>query len=1048
MSDMNHNHTDTDQELEFKKSLRPQTSRDEKYWQSIEEYSKDEEFAKLAQTEFLSSPLSEDEANESEGGWARREFLKLMGASLAMATASCVRRPVQKIVPYSKQPEEVTLGVPNYYTSTYFDGSETLGVLVKTREGRPVKLEGHPDHVITQGGTSARSQAAILSLYDPERLKGPRKNLFNEKRTNKDTVNTTWDAADTAISEQLKKGGVAVLTGAMASPATRSVVSEFCQGFKADHYVWEPLAHDDVRAGQKASYGEDIVPVYHFDRAQMIVSIDADFLGTWLTPVTFTKQFSKTRKDFSKMSRLVVFDSNYSLTGANADIRIRIKPSLQLEAIMGLLHELIVVQGKSSFATNAQLKAALTAYAGAAKKLGMEAELLKRIANDLWDHRGKSLVVAGGLAASTSHSLSLQVAVNLLNSILENDGKTVEGGKGLAGLKGSNESLLELVKRMNKGEIKTLIIHRSNPIYALTENSGFAEALKKVEMVVCTSGRMDEIAQHAHYVLPDNHDFETWSDAEVAPGVYSLQQPTLRALYDTRSVQLSMMTWGYLAKQGPQRLLAYETFYDYLRNFWKEEIFPSHGKGQSFDAFWDRALQEGFVGQEKDASARSFKADSISQIKTAKPVAEGSFELVLYPTVQLGDGSQSNIAWLYELPDPVTKITWDNYVSVSLATATKLKVKDGSLMKLEVGKDSLVLPVHVQPGLHDEVMAVAVGYGRMMGGEVGKGVGQNAYQLAQVVNGNVVHSGLSVSASVQKGTYQLAQTQQHHSMEGRQIIVEATLRDYEKKKEKIIHRHPTWNIWSGHQYNGNKWGLAIDLNSCTGCSACMVACQSENNVPAIGKKYVIQGREMHWIRVDRYFTGTPENAETVFQPVMCQHCDNAPCETVCPVLATVHTDDGLNAMVYNRCVGTRYCANNCPYKVRRFNWFNYAKLIEKPMHMALNPDVTVRVRGVMEKCTFCVHRISQAKDKARQEDRKLRDGDVKTACQTACPTEAIVFGDMNDPESKLSKRFKDDRAYTLLEEWHAAPAVRYMAKIRNNGQESKTTDKHSKGEHA
>ncbi len=1045
MSDMNHHHTD--QELEFKKSLRPQTSRDEKYWQSLEEYSKDPEFMKLAQTEFMSSPLSEDSKDESEGGWARREFLKLMGASLAMATASCVRRPVQKIVPYSKQPEEVTLGVPNYYTSTYFDGSEALGVLIKTREGRPLKLEGHSDHIITQGGTSARSQAAILSLYDPERLKGPRKNLFNEKRTNKDMVDTTWDKADAAISEQLKKGGVAILTGALASPATRSVVGEFCQAFKADHYSWEALAHDDVRAGQKAAYGEDLVPVYHFDRAKMIVSIDADFLGTWLTPVTFTKQFSKTRKDFSKMSRLVVFDSNYSLTGANADIRVRIKPSLQLDAVMGLLHELVVVQGKSSYAGNTQLKSNLASFASSAKKLGMEPELLKRIANDLWENRGQSLVVAGGLAASTAHSLSLQVAVNLLNSILENDGKTVEGTHGLAALKGSNEGLLELVKKMNKGEVKTLIIHRSNPIYGLTEKSGFAEALKKVEMVVCTSDRMDEVSQYAHYILPDNHALETWSDAEIAPGVYSLQQPTLRSMYDTRSVQLGLMTWAFLAKQGPQRLLAYETFYDYLRNFWKEEIFPKYGKGLSFDAFWDKALQEGYVGEEKNAGARGFKAESLTQIKNVKSLDEG-YELVLYPTVQLGDGSQSNIAWLFELPDPITKITWDNYVSVSLATAQKLNVKDGSLMKLEVGEDSLELPVHVQPGLHDGVLAVAVGYGRMMGGEVGKGVGKNAYQLAQVVNGKVIHSGLPVKATVLKGTYKLAQTQQHHSMEGRQIIVEATLKDYEKKKEHLIHRHHTWNIWSGHQYNGNKWGMAIDLNSCTGCSACMVACQSENNIPAVGKKYVMQGREMHWIRVDRYFTGSPENAETVFQPVMCQHCDNAPCETVCPVLATVHTDDGLNAMVYNRCVGTRYCANNCPYKVRRFNWFNYAKLIEKPMHMALNPDVTVRVRGVMEKCTFCVHRISQAKDKARQEDRKLRDGDIKTACQTACPTDAIVFGDMNDPESKLSKRFKDERAYALLEEWHAAPAVRYMAKIRNNGQESKSAETHNKGEHA
>ncbi len=1047
MSDIHthHDHDHDEKELAAKKAARPQIERDTKFWRSLEQYEQNPEFLKLAESEFMSSPLSEEEGSEKEG-WARREFLKLMGASLAMASAGCIRRPVEKIVPYNKQPEEVVLGVPNYYTTTYFDGSEAMGIVVKTREGRPLKIEGNATHPISQGGTTARAQASVLGLYDPDRLKAPKKNIFNEKRSNKDTIGISWDELDKKVSEQLKKGSAVVLTGALASPATRSVVKEFGQAFDAEHVVWEAFCHEEIREGQKASYGDDVVPSYRFDQARMIVSVDADFLGTWLTPGSFTKQFSKTRKDLTKMSRLVSFDSNFSLTGANADIRIRIKPSQQLDIVMGLAHEIVVAAGKSSYAGNGTVKSALGNYAGVASKLGIDQALFKQIAQDLWENKGQSLVVAGGLQTLTADAVDLQIAVNFLNSVLENDGKTVEGRSGSTALRASNKAMLGLIKDMNEGKVKTLIIHRTNPLYALTSQAGFAEAVKKVEMVITTSERDDEVAQVSHYLAPDNHPMETWSDAEITAGVFGLQQPTLRPMYDTRSFQLSLMTWAYLANRGPKRLLAYETFFDYLKNFWKEEIFPKTGKGQGFDDFWHKALQSGFVGEAVNSSERSLKVESVGQIKKTKAQSSG-YELVLYPTVQLGDGTNNNIAWLHELPDPITKIVWDNYASVSLATAQKLKLKDGNVIEIAVAGKKIELPIHIQPGLHDEVVAVAVGYGRTHVGRVGNGIGKNAFELANLVEGNLVFAGQDAQITVTKKTYKLAQTQQHHSMEGRQIVIDATLKDYEKKKDHLIHKHHIWNIWSGHAYNGNKWAMAVDLNSCTGCSACVVSCQSENNVPVVGKKYVMQGREMHWIRIDRYYSGTPENPETSFQPLMCQHCDNAPCETVCPVLATVHTDDGLNAMVYNRCVGTRYCSNNCPYKVRRFNWFNYTKNIEKPMDMALNPEVTVRMRGVMEKCTFCVQRIKEGKNTARLEGRPVKDGEIKTACQTACPAEAITFGDMNDPESRVSKMFKNERAYMLLEEWHAAPAVRYLAKIRNNGKETADTSHEAKGGH-
>jgi molybdopterin-containing oxidoreductase family iron-sulfur binding subunit len=943
---------------------------------------------------------------------------------------------VQKIVPYNKQPEEVTFGIANYYTSAYADGSEGLGVLIKTREGRPIKIEANPGHPFSDKGLSIRSQASLLSLYDPERLHGPKRNLLNEKKTNGQLIDTKWEELDKKVVEQLNKGDVVVLTGALSSPATRAVVADFSQGFKAKHIVWEALANDEVREGQKASYGDDIIPAYRFDKAKMIVSIDADFLGAWIAPSAFTAQFASGRRDIQNMSRLVSFDSTYSLTGANADIRFKIKPSQQLNVVMGLLYEIILKKGATSYAGNAAIKAALVEFANIADRMGMDPNAFEKVAADLLANKGQSLVVAGGIQTVTERSNDLQIAVNFLNTILENDGKTVDARGGNPGLKASYADMISLIKDMKEGKVKTIIIHRMNPGFSLPQELGFVEALRKVEMVIYTGDRVDETGVLSDYITPDNHALESWSDAELAAGVYTICQPAIRPMYDTRSFQLSLMTWGYIGKVGPDRLRDYETFYDYLRVFWKSDILPKVGKGKDFEDFWQETLQKGYAGElNSGSSPRSFKVEAFTSIKASS--LNSGFEIVLYPTAQLGDGTLGNVAWLYELPDPITKIVWDNYVMVSLSTAEKMSLKESSVVEITMGDKKIELPVHIQPGLHDDVLAIPVGYGRTMVGKVGNGIGKNAFALAGVKNGKVVFSGQTANIVKTSKKYSLACTQGHHSMEGRNIVASASLKEYNKNKSAGIHKHHTWSIWSSHEYSGHKWGMAVDLHSCTGCSACVIACQSENNVTVVGKKYILEGREMHWIRIDRYYTGDPSNAEAVFQPVMCQHCDNAPCETVCPVLATVHSDDGLNDMVYNRCVGTRYCANNCPYKVRRFNWFNYSKLIEKPLHMALNPSVGVRTRGVMEKCTFCVQRIQDAKTTARNEKRTLKDGDVKTACQTACPAGGIVFGDLNDSNSQVAKMFKsEERAYALLEEWHAAPSVRYLSKIRNNDKET------------
>ncbi len=988
------------------------------YWQSLEEL----KGWSPSQEEYL-APFDAE-----KGGVLRRDFLKLMGASLALAGSACVRRPVQKIVPYIKRPEEVIPGVANYYASTWVDGGEGFGLVVKTYSGRPVKLEGNELHPVNQGKLSARAHGHILNLYDPDRIQGPKKVAASS------AADIGWDELDGMVSAQLSKGKVAILSSSLASPTTYSLIEKFLDQFQGELFLWDVLGADDIIEGQKASYGQALLPQFRFDRAQLVVSIDTDFLGTVISPVEFSRQFASTRSPGKEFSKLVAFESNLSLTGANADQRFRIRPSDQVLVVMGLLYEIIVKGKNSRFVGDSRITSLLEGYKGVAGKLGIKEEEFSELANSLWEHRGRSLIASGGLS-TRSGNLSLQVATNFLNSVLENEGVTVDTRNSIESYQGSYKHISNLIQKMKSGQISTLIIHNCNPIYALATDSGFVEALKNVKLVVFTGDRVDETGQVAHLVAPDHHPMENWGDAELRRGVFSIQQPTIRPLYKTRAFQDSLMVW---AKGSGKALSREENWHDYLKSYWKERIYAKYGGeglgAGSFETFWNSVLQKGVYdvslreSHGQSGQVRSFNTNSLSLIEKSKSV--NGYELVLYSKMGVGDGKLANVSWLQELPDPITKIVWDNYVNISPKSARKEGLSEGDLVQLKSGSQSVELPVHIQPGLHDEVLAVAIGYGRTGAGQIGNNIGKNAFLLSRFQGGSPQFSGLEAQISKTGKTHKLVNTQGHHRMEGRAIVVEATNAQYQEKPDAGIHHHKIFSIWPGHKYPGHKWAMAIDMTKCTGCSACVVACQSENNIQIVGKDRIANGREMQWMKIDRYYKGDEENPTSVFQPMLCQHCDHAPCEAVCPVVATSHSNEGLNEMTYNRCVGTRYCANNCPYKARRFNWFEYSN-INYPLTMALNPAVTTRSRGVMEKCTFCVQRIKEGKNAARDKDAPLNDGDIVTACQQTCPAEAIVFGDVNDPKSRISQLYKDSRSYKVLDEFNAEPAIRYLTKIRN-----------------
>ncbi len=992
-----------------------------KYWKGLEELQQTPAFVQGSKSEFAEPIPVEDVLNE-EGlstKTPRRDFLKALGFGLgAVSLAACQRTPVHKAVPYLIKPEEVTPGIPNFYASS-FNGQS---VLVRTREGRPISLEANPNGIGLNQGTDATTVASVLDLYDMSKLQNP-------QIGGKDVE---WSKLDETVIAALNKAAAAgkqitLVSNTVNSPSTLAAIAKLTAKYPTTNHVQvDAVSYAGIIEANKNAFGKAVVPSYNFEKANVVVSVAADFLGTWLAGEEHTQQFMKTRDYKSlkngKMSRHIQFESGLSLTGTNADVRIAIKPSEEAAVLIALYN---AITGSSVAGAVASKKAATA---------------VKLAAQELLANKGNAVVVAG------SNDVHVQSIVNAINVAIAAYGSTIDLDNYSKQFQGSDVAFAQFLTQAKAGQVGVALFLNANPVYDYFKAAEVTEALAKIDFTLSFAQRADETASELKAIAPNATFLESWGDASAKEGLYTIVQPTINPVFNTRQAEQSLLVW------------AGETtdVYTFVKNLWETSILTGSSKA------WKDVLQTGFEYKgEKTASAYSFTGDinaaASAAIAAAKAI-QGEFELKLYEPAAMRDGRYANNAYLQELPDPVSKVTWDNYAALNPKDAEKLGLGENATVKLEANGYTIELPVLQQPGQALGTVSVAVGYGRTKVGKAGDHVGQNAYPFASVVNGTVQ---FVAKASIAKNAriYTLAQTQTHHTIEGRNIIRETSfakyLKDPSSESGRFTDTHKTYDLWNKYEQPGHKWVMAIDLNACTGCGACIVACNVENNIPVVGREEVIRRREMHWLRIDRYYTieedgkeytkekeiahiNDFENVTVVHQPMMCQHCEHAPCETVCPVLATVHSSEGLNHMAYNRCFGTRYCANNCPYKVRRFNWFNYWNdsrfdnyLNNEFTQLVLNPDVVTRSRGVMEKCSMCIQRIQAGKLHAKMENRKLKDGDIQMACSQACSANAIIFGDANDPESEVSKALRNERVYYVLEEINVQPGIGYMTKVRN-----------------
>lgn len=1062
----------------------------ENIWLGVEQLTNDPGYVQMINTEMGSEPSLAEQLVKNGQSSNRRDFLKYLGFGLGAATiaASC-EIPVKRAIPYVVKPDEIVPGIATYYASTFVSGGDFCPVLVKTREGRPIKIEGNTLSSVTKGGTSARAQASVLSLYDNNRFQGPAiaKSYFIMK---KDDAATAWQAVDEAVMSKLNATSrIKIVSNTVLSPFTKSAVAEFKKAFpNTAHVSYDAVSSSALIQANEASFGIQGLPSYRFDLADTIVSFNADFLGTWISPVEFATQYAANRKinkdiASAKMSHHTQVESHMSLTGSNADNRIMVKPSEQGAAILALYNALATKAGKEKL-SGPQVSADQT------KKI-------EKLAEKLWATQGSSLVVCG------NNNKGEQILVNAMNDMLGNYGKTISFERTSLLRQGIDADIQALIKEMNAGQVDAVFFMDGvNPAYDLANRDEFSKGLAKVSLKVSFSILPNETSSQCDIIAPTHHYLESWGDAEAYSGIYSLIQPTISPLFATRQVEESLLKWA----GNPTNA------YDFLKQNWENTLFSKQSSFGSFQAFWDQSLHDGIL--ELPASGNtsvSFSADLNTAVANiTQPFKGDGLEISFFETVNMGGGQYANNPWLQELPDPINRCVWGNYLGIPLSwdggnefiALNGLNKREfygeADKVDLTIGQNVQRVTVVRQFGQMQGTVSLALGYGRTDTGIQGLALGnlvgvavQPWLSLDKDGNTQYYATGASVSNAVEKEK-DFACVQYHHSMglkgidpksgetlnvdektdmtvgsgyQGglteRSIIYQSTLKEVKNLSDHIAKKrgeaeklnqhtlYPYEEYKENYYEQGHHWKMHVDLNACIGCAACQVACIAENNVPVVGKYEVSRHHEMTWLRIDRYFYGDFENPSAVYQPMLCQHCDNAPCENVCPVAATNHSSEGLNQMTYNRCIGTRYCANNCPYKVRRFNWLDYTEAdlfggneysingeelpfgADNLTRMVLNPDVTVRSRGVIEKCSFCVQRIQEGKLTAKKEARKLNQNDVKTACQTACPTGAIVFGDANDKENVLNQRLEHPLNYLVLEETNTRSSVNYSAKVNN-----------------
>jgi molybdopterin-containing oxidoreductase family iron-sulfur binding subunit len=1034
---------------------------EKKYWQSFGELNNSEAFQQSAKDEFREElPFEADDKGFLEAKTPRRDFLKYLGFSTAAAAvaASC-EVPVKKAIPFANKPEGIVPGAANYYATTYVQDGDVVSVVAKVRDGRPIKIEGNDLCTLTGGGTSARVQASVLDLYDGARLRFP----------TVDGKEATFEAADKAAADALASGGnIVLLTSTVNSPSSLAVVQQFLAKYPGSkHVTYDAVSYTGMLLANEATYGKKAIPSYNFAQAKTVVSIGADFLGTWLSPVEFAKQYATGKKinDANpEMSKHFHFESVASLTGSNADERYLHRPS-ETGLVVAALYS--ALKGE-----------AINGIADAKLKAGIE-----KAAKALNATKGQALVVCG------SNDVNVQILVNAINELVQAGGKTIDWSATYNVRKGIDGEFAQLVADMNAGSVNTLIVLDANPVYSWFDSAKVKSGLAKVKNTISFSAKADETTQLCKIVIPSHHYLESWGDAEVKTGHYSFIQPTIYPLFKTRQWQDSLFKWSG----------ATTDYLAFLKTFWSTKLTGANA--------WDKALQDGIVYNTSiAASSAVFNATAVgTALANIKPAQKG-IEVQLYQKVGIGAGQGAANPWLQELPDPVTRATWDNYVIVSPSMAKTLLNIDltnngqadsyevnpaKKVVAVKVNNVTVELPALIIPGTHPETIGIALGYGRdkkvgrTVVDEDGKLVGANVFPFASLNGNAVVFEAANAEVKLTDKKHKVALTQTHNIYDTPQgnrteVMKELTLDEYKKNTKVILEERDEelkayggvakfredGSIYKPYDKPGAKWGMSIDLNACNGCGACVVACQAENNVAVVGKPEVLRFHDMAWLRIDRYYSGDMDNPQVVFQPMMCQHCDNAPCENVCPVAATNHSSEGLNQMTYNRCIGTRYCANNCPYKVRRFNWADYTGSDSFPNNqdelndtvhymnddltrMVLNPDVTVRSRGVIEKCSFCVQRLQEGKLKAKKESRPLQDSDIKVACAQACATGAIVFGNVNNAESAVSKHRSSNRTFYSLEFLHVMPNVNYLAKVRNvEGGEHHSKEKKEEKVHA